>query len=278
MSTSKRSRSTPLPPSPEAKKNRITNPTRFLILSDTHNLPLPKNLPACDVLLHCGDLTEDGTPESLSQALSDLGSVNAELKLVIAGNHEIYLDSEYCTAEGGSAADIERARSLISSDPSSLASKNGITFLEEGTHAFTLRSGASFTLYASPFTPAFGASAFQYPTIEDRYNPTPATPSWARNTGTEKSRIPDNVDIVMTHGPAQYILDTTLHHRPSCSAGAMLCPQPLPATSWRAAGCPEPGLHAFVQRTRRPARVCQRSPQPAARVGRRIGPETMPCA
>lgn len=154
-------------------------------------------------------MTEDGSSESISEALSSLGRIDAELKLAIAGNHEISLDKEYYTSEGGSVEEVEKSVALISPDSSSIAAKNGVIFLKEGTYTFTLASGASFTIYASPFTPAYGSSAFQYPSNEDRYNSASDTPAWAKNVGTEKSRIPNNVDIVMTHGPAQYILDGT---------------------------------------------------------------------
>lgn len=207
MPSLKRSRTPPLTLASE--KNHTSRQVRFLILSDTHSAELPDKIPPCDVVLHCGDLTEDGTPESISKAITSMGSIEAELKLVIAGNHEISLDNEYFVSEGGSAEDLQKAHSIVSANPTSVATKNGVTFLEEGTYTFTLKSGASFTLYASPYTPVFGSSAFQYPSCEDRYSSASTTPSWAKNTGTERSRIPDNIDIVMTHGPAQYILDST---------------------------------------------------------------------
>jgi len=186
----------------------LSTPVRFLIFSDTHGAELPENLPPCDVLLHCGDLTEDGTPESISAALQKLGKVEAKLKLVIAGNHDISLDKLYWVSQGGTEADAERAEALVSSEASSEASLNGITFLRKGIHSFTLACGATFKIYASPYTPLYGASAFQYPSNEDRFNPS-GTPPWAKNVGTETSSIPNNVDIVMTHGPPKYILDTT---------------------------------------------------------------------
>jgi hypothetical protein len=182
---------------------------RFLVLSDTHGNDLPSSLPKCDVLLHCGDFTEDGSPESIEKAFRALGNTEAELKLVIAGNHELSMDKDYYLGEGGSAEDVERTLKLISPTSSLAISKNGITFLEEGTHTFTLSSGVSFTIFASPFTPKYGASAFQYPTGEDRYNPTEYSHSWAKNVGTESSTIPESVDIIMTHGPPKYILDST---------------------------------------------------------------------
>ncbi|KAI4629983.1 uncharacterized protein J4E87_003170 [Alternaria ethzedia] len=186
----------------------LSTPVRFLILSDTHGAELPGNLPPCDVLLHCGDLTEDGTPDSISAALQTLGKVEAKLKLVIAGNHDISLDKPYWLSQGGTEADAERAEALVSSEASSEASINGITFLREGTHTFRLAGGATFKIYASPYTPLYGASAFQYPSNEDRFNST-GTPPWAKNVATSTSTIPNDVDIVMTHGPPKYILDTT---------------------------------------------------------------------
>lgn len=182
---------------------------RFLIISDTHGAELPSTLPECEVLLHCGDITEDGSPESVSRALEALSHIKAELKLVIAGNHEISLDQGYYVSAGGSAADVEAAKGLVSPDSSSMASKSGVTFLSEGTHNFMLSSGAAFDIYASPYTPVHGASGFQYPTNEDRFNPSSITPLWAQNVRTETSIILKNIGIAMTHGPPKYVLDST---------------------------------------------------------------------
>jgi hypothetical protein len=96
-----------------------------------------------------------------------------------------------------------------------LAEENGVTFLHEGVHAFNLKSGASFKVYASPYTPEFGGWAFQDKINEDRFNPGSETPDGTINIATDSSIIPP-VDIVMTHGPAKYILDDT----PSDSAGS----------------------------------------------------------
>jgi predicted phosphodiesterase len=213
--TPKRARSPSPQPDVPSKRSRIelssTSTVKFLIVSDTHDTE--PNLPQCDVLLHCGDLTEDGSPASLKKALKAIGKANAGLKLVIAGNHEISLDKSYYLSEGGSEKDYAEAYALVSSDEGSEASKNGVTFLEEGTHTFTLKSGVTFTIYASPYTPKYGASAFQYQSDEDRFNIATSTPKWAKNVGTEKSVIPMDVDVVMTHGPPKYLLDATADGR-----------------------------------------------------------------
>ncbi|KAF2797039.1 Metallo-dependent phosphatase [Melanomma pulvis-pyrius CBS 109.77] len=197
-------------PSPTGKRLRTScgpKSVRFLVLSDTHGSELP-SYPECDVVLHCGDLTEDGSAASISSALQALGKSKAELKLAIAGNHEISLDKEYYLSEGGLEADYLKSRSLVSG-PDPEAEKNGVTFLEEGTHEFILKSGATFRIFTSQWTPKYGSSAFQYDSGEDRFNPTELTPKWAKNVGTETSIVPEGIDIVMTHGPPKYILDDT---------------------------------------------------------------------
>ncbi|KAK4224005.1 hypothetical protein QBC38DRAFT_548040 [Podospora fimiseda] len=60
--------------------------------------------------------------------------------------------------------------------------------LKPGVHTFTLKSGLSFSLYASPYTPDFNGYAFPYFPHEDIFN-------------KGETRIHEQVDIVMTHGP-----------------------------------------------------------------------------
>ncbi|KAI9659557.1 MAG: hypothetical protein M1821_001816 [Bathelium mastoideum] len=183
---------------------------RFLVLSDTHDLVL-NNVPDADVVLHCGDLTEICSAEGLQDSLIFLSSINAELRLVIAGNHDTLLDQEYVQTHGGESGSHEQAVKVMDEAPD-------ITYLREGRHTFTLTNGASFSIYASPFTPSqygpkYSLHAFQYASGEDRYNPVTGsdgkaiTPSYAANTSIQSSTIPPGIDIVMTHGPPKYILD-----------------------------------------------------------------------
>jgi hypothetical protein len=50
------------------------------------------------------------------------------------------------------------------------AVKAGVTCLAEGSHTFTLSNGSTFSIYASPYTPAFSDFAFMYNAHEDRFN------------------------------------------------------------------------------------------------------------
>ena len=78
-----------------------TTGTKILVFFDTHNFelrntdgtrPLRHPAPKADVLLHCGSLTIAGGTPSFKKALKILGSIHAELRLVIACNHDLELD------------------------------------------------------------------------------------------------------------------------------------------------------------------------------------------
>ena len=214
------------------------NATRFLLISNTHNLmfsdcdkdfwhPMPK----VDVLLHCGDLTHCGGVSSYKKALKLLGAFDAELKIVIAGNHDLDLDEEYWKTHLGDGDDEEDHDRALATMTGSLAATAGVTYLEEGTHTFTLQNGATFTVYTSPYSPDFCDWAFPYKRDEDRYNGAQDTPDGVKSFA--KNPIPDNVDIIMTHGPPEGILD-------SCPGGNVGCPNLL-----RAVQRVRPLMHCF---------------------------------
>ncbi|KAF2458473.1 Metallo-dependent phosphatase-like protein [Lineolata rhizophorae] len=178
---------------------------RFLIMSDTHGMrsdygdrehPFAKaNANAkANVLLHCGDLTKEGTPRQIQAAIRLLKDTapSAELRLVIPGNHENTLDRHFWVNEwGGDPAEHEEAKAIVKYETEN--DRRGFHLLDEGVHMFTLRSGATFTIYASPRTPVgfTRSGAFQYNRSIIR-------------------EYPDGPDIVMTHTPPEHILDSKL--------------------------------------------------------------------
>ena len=205
--------------------------TRFLILSDTHNFELttgtsqPFQLPTpkTDVFLHCGDLTQVGGISSFKLALKMLSSISAELKLVIPGNHDLELDKTFWSSQHdkeGNPKHPEDHDLAIKAMTGPLAAEAGVTFLNEGTHFFTLKSGAKFTIYVSPYTPAFGDWAFAYEHNQDRFNSSQQTADGVTSITTNP--IPNDIDIVMTHGPPRGILDW-------CPQGNVGCPNLLHA-------------------------------------------------
>lgn len=192
--------------------------TKFLVISDTHGFdfgdtapgsqPLQLPTPRADVLLHCGDLTQVGGVSSFKKALKMLGSIDAELKLVIPGNHNLELDKVFWEAQcdyDGTPEDLGDHGLAIEAMTGPLATEMGVSFLSEGTHAFILKSGAKFTIYVSPYTPAFCDWAFAYEHNEDRFNRPDQVEDGVTSIATNP--IPDGVDIVMTHGPPKGTLD-----------------------------------------------------------------------
>ncbi|KAI1129176.1 ser/Thr protein phosphatase family protein [Nemania abortiva] len=181
--------------------------TRILIISDTHGEVFnirPEH--KADVVIHCGDLTNESKLDEHRRTLQLLQDLDAPLKLVIAGNHDFTLDTPTFKQKVSEAAeplepklvrreygDYGEVRRLFDEAP-------GITFLDEGTHKFTLNNGASMTVYASPYTPSTDGNTLQY-------HP---------DTGHDFA-IEDNTDIVITHGPPLGIMDRTYQGRAGCA-------------------------------------------------------------
>ncbi|CAA9964473.1 ser/Thr protein phosphatase family protein [Pyrenophora teres f. maculata] len=166
---------------------------RFLIISDTHgtwpySTTNPK--PKADVLLHCGDLTQVGGLPSFKRAIEDIKLSDAELKLVIAGNHDLELDERWVRDNMEDEADL--ADHSVCVKFMQAQKSHGIHYLEEGTYEFVLQDGRKFTVYASPYTPEFNGYAFAYGEDEDRFNVGP-------------NAVPANVDLLMTHGPPLFL-------------------------------------------------------------------------
>ncbi|KAK3334525.1 Metallo-dependent phosphatase-like protein [Neurospora tetraspora] len=220
--------STTSPPDPSASTSTSTStlpstiPTRLLLLSDTHirsrsKNPLPFPVPSipggADIVIHAGDITDSSKLSEFSLCLSYLRQLNAPLKLIIAGNHDYTLDlpvySQRVEAQSKSAGmgqltlprrkglgEVGEAKRLLEE-----ARKDGIFYLEEGTHRFELANGARLVVYASPATPAFGSQGFQYTQEEGHV-----------------FDVPPEADVVISHGPPRGVLDVSRLTRTSCGS------------------------------------------------------------
>ncbi|KAH6715281.1 ser/Thr protein phosphatase family protein-like protein [Leptodontidium sp. MPI-SDFR-AT-0119] len=206
--------------------------TRIMVISDTHEHSFDgNNLPDVDVLLHTGDLTNFGELDSLRECVRMMGTVNAKVKLVIAGNHDISLDK---TRRVENMTDDEYSKyheAAVEIMTGSAAKEAGIVYLEEGTYTFNLDNGAKFKVYASPYTPGSGGWAFAYQPLEDRFND--AKQAAQNRTSIAENSISAGVDIVMTHGPPHSILDQV-------DGQNLGCPNLL-----RAVGRVRPLMHCF---------------------------------
>jgi predicted phosphodiesterase len=175
----------------QVTNTKVDIKTRFLIISDTHGLDsLPSSAlpPFADVAIHCGDLTRFSKLEEYRASIRLLQSINAPLKLVIAGNHDFTMDIpvfERRVEEGYLRVEPERLEEMFGSYGEArrlFDETEGLTFLDEGTHSFRLENGALLKVYASAYTPATpGGWGFVY-----------------KNGHTFD--IQDS-DVVITHGP-----------------------------------------------------------------------------
>ncbi|CEI60735.1 hypothetical protein FVEN_g2601 [Fusarium venenatum] len=90
--------------------------------------------------------------------------------------------------ETSSRRDDSPHKGILLASRMSKAEKDGVKYLTEGVHEFTLATGAFLKLYASPWTPVYGGWAFQYGNGHD-------------------FDIPSGMDVAVIHGPPQGILD-----------------------------------------------------------------------
>ncbi|KAK3619659.1 hypothetical protein LTR56_023882 [Elasticomyces elasticus] len=149
-------------------------PITVICISDTHNTT--PALPAGDILIHAGDLTQGGTKKELQAALDWLNAQPHEYKVVIAGNHELLLDRRKTPNEG-------KARKALR--------WGSIIYLNDSCTTLRFRGGRTLKVYGNPWTWRHGNWAFQYDPGEDIFS----------------NQIPEDADIVVTHSPPRYHLD-----------------------------------------------------------------------
>jgi len=145
---------------------------RFITLSDTHNKHKHlKNLPSADAIIHAGDITSRGSEQEVSDFLKWFSGLDYAYKIFIAGNHDFLFEN----------ANADELKELI---PSNIIYLNDSGVVIEGIH-----------IWGSPVTPWFHDWAFN------------------RQRGKEIAQhwnlIPNNTDILVTHGPVYQILDKT---------------------------------------------------------------------
>lgn len=181
--------------------------TRFVCVSDTHNT-FP-NLPAGDVLIHAGDLTNQGSRSELQKTIEWLQSTDFEVKIVVAGNHDVTLDKSFYEQYGSyfhnqTPQNAEECRALFQ--------HSSLLYLKHETTTVKLKqAGTIFKIFGSPFSPAHDLWAFGY-------TPGEAAQLW--------DQIPLDADVVVTHTPPKFHRD---EHSKRGSIGCVA----LRETLWR---------------------------------------------
>lgn len=143
------------------------------IISDTHGRHNRVKLSPCDVLIHCGDFSGWSDERSLIDFLIWFESKQATQKIFIGGNHDGYLESNPGLAQ------------MMIKEYAPTA-----TYLQDSGCEF-----GGYKFYGSPYTPTF----------MDWY--------FMRNRGEDIARhwshIPQDTDVLITHGPPYGFLDET---------------------------------------------------------------------
>lgn len=148
---------------------------KIAVTSDTHGQHRKLDVPVCDVFIHCGDFCKMGEPEEVEDFDDWLGSLPAEHKIVIAGNHDAPL------------AGVQ----LVGADRKLVQNKffkNAFYLQDSGIEI----KGARF--WGTPWTPEFKDWHFMIKPRSDK-------------SILLRKGIPNNLDVLIAHGPALGILD-----------------------------------------------------------------------
>ncbi|KAK3695847.1 hypothetical protein B0T22DRAFT_497689 [Podospora appendiculata] len=190
----------------------------FLLLSDTHaknGVAVPSL--SVDVAIHCGDLTDGSKIHEFETTLALLRSIDAPLKLIIAGNHDFTLDEPVYQEKA------DTARRVFSITPKLMRKEYGNSgdahrLLSHEDALFQLSNGADLTVYASPFTPAIEADwGFQY-----------------KRGDSHDFAIHSKVNVVITHGLPKGVLDlTNSRQRGGCEQLFAAVARARPLRTWR---------------------------------------------
>ena len=157
--------------------------TKIVVMSDTHGYHKDLVVPEGDILIHAGDVTSEGSFESFANFLRWLKGQPHKHKCFIGGNHDEVLDKHFSLVDG-------------------MIKESGCIYLENDSC-----SVEGLKMWGSPITPRFGHWFF----MEDR-----------DKIGKYWEKIPEHLDVLVTHGPPYGILDfvhrTYGDHNVGCEA------------------------------------------------------------
>jgi len=172
---------------------------RITFISDTHTKHelVTQDLPGGDLIIHAGDLMNSGrNPVDIYRFCKWFDELNQyEHKVFIAGNHDRIFET-----------DPEMASEIYTSyNNIDYLQDNWVTVGDSDPHDPNVKTAK---IYGSPWQPEFYSWAFNL-----KRNGIELSGKW--------EAIPDNTDILVTHGPAFGSLDT-VEGRPWDSLGCEL--------------------------------------------------------
>jgi hypothetical protein len=156
-------------------------PIRVVCISDMHTHTY--DIPAGDILVHAGDLTQAGDIAELQAGIDWLAGLPHTHKIAIAGNHDTFLDP--------------RSRvTLPEADRNGSLDWKGVRYLQHSSVTLTLAGehrGRRLNVYGAPQIPLCGGSSFAF--------------QYARGMDAWSDTVPRDTDILVTHTPPKYHMD-----------------------------------------------------------------------
>jgi len=145
---------------------------KLVLISDTHGKHRELQLPQGDILIHAGDFSMIGEEETVKDFNLWLGEQSFKHKLVQAGNHDL-----------GFERDSKKFESMLTN----------CRYLRDETINIE-----GLKMFFSPYTPFFSSDYWVF----QKHGMIALKEHW--------KQIPENLDLLVTHGPPSYILDRTL--------------------------------------------------------------------
>lgn len=149
---------------------------RIVFISDTHMLHDNLVLPKGDIIVHAGDMTSRGSIPEVIDFLEWFSKLSYAYKIFIAGNHDFA---------------FERRPDVMSD---LLSRFSDIVYLQDSSIEVD-----DIKFYGSPWQPEFYNWAFNLPR--------------GKRLAEKWAMIPDDTDVLITHGPPATILDYTVRDR-----------------------------------------------------------------
>ena len=149
------------------------------VISDSHGKhnEITQDLPGGNLLLHSGDISSMGYQHEVQQFCKWFNNIeNYDHKIFIAGNHD-----------WGFQNNVEKIMEIVNSYKT-------VTYIQDETVSVG-DDEKMVNIYGSPWQPEFYNWAFNLPKN-------------GNELATKWDAIPDNTDILITHGPAFGVLDT----------------------------------------------------------------------
>jgi Icc-related predicted phosphoesterase len=141
---------------------------KIIALSDTHSLHNEVVLPKCDVLIHAGDFSGNGSMSHVNNFLDWFSNQDATVKLATPGNHDTWVEKN-------------------TQEAISMFKNRGVELLIHAPYKYN-----TIKFFLSPYTPEFMEWSFMYPRMDGKK-------VW--------EDIPEDTNILVTHGPPHQILD-----------------------------------------------------------------------